>query len=56
MIDNEPELKYTIFKLLGTKRSAQRWREYGQFGLILLAIGAIIAGVAIMQYYASKLP
>lgn len=56
MNDKETDIPRIIFKLMGTKRSAKRWREYGQFGLILLALGAIILGIAWLQMLASKLP
>lgn len=56
MKDQETDIPKTIFKLMGTKRSAQRWREYGAFGLIMLAIAGLIGLVGALQYYASKLP
>ena len=50
-------LPRTIWKIKAANRhQARRWREALQFILIMLVLGAIIAGIGGLQYFASKLP
>ncbi len=55
--EDESNLPRTIWKIKAANRhQARRWREALQFILIMLVLGAIIAGIGGLQYFASKLP